>query len=157
MRGRRPVSNEQLFLEKVSPEPNTGCWLWMGATNSHGKYGTSWLNKKSCSAHRVSYMLFVGPIPEGLELDHLCRNTFCVNPRHLEPVTRLENIRRGTQGLKNRSKTHCKHGHPFDGINSYTDRFGKRKCRACQSEEWQAKKKGIKRSGTATYKTSQSI
>lgn len=73
------------------------CWAWQGsiAPNGYGKLGGSW-------AHRLSYETFVGPIPEGLDLDHLCRNRGCVNPDHLEPVTRKENLRRGLRGKRPR-------------------------------------------------------
>ena len=78
------------------PEPNTGCWLWTAALkNGYGRI-TMMNPKRKTAAHRVSYEAFVGPIPEGLTLDHLCRVRCCVNPAHLEPVTMRENIMRGT-------------------------------------------------------------
>ncbi len=106
-----------------------GCVEFTGST-SHG-YGTVRAGGKVKKAHRAMYELMVGPIPEGLEIDHLCRNRVCVNPGHLEPVSRLENIRRGTQGEFWAAKTHCKQGHPFDAENTYVN-SGKRACRTCR-------------------------
>jgi hypothetical protein len=86
--------------------------------------------------HRVAYELLVGPIPEGLELDHLCRNTRCVNPEHLEPVTGRENLMRAVSSwaAKNAAKTHCPQGHPYDEENTKVKRDGGRACRACGRE-----------------------
>lgn len=117
----------------------TGCWEWTGSTNGVG-YGQ--LGKGEVMgtryAHRIAWMLFVGAIPEGADLDHLCRNRGCVNPAHLEPVTRAENLRRGdTNGAKKRL-THCPKGHPYDGENLYLPPargrhvHGGRECRACR-------------------------
>ncbi len=75
--------------DKIMPEPNSGCWFWLGAL-SRG-YGSL----KNARAHRVAYEMTIGPIPEGLVIDHLCRVTSCVNPDHLEAVTQAENVRRG--------------------------------------------------------------
>ena len=85
----------------------SGCWLWQGYKNPKG-YGIAGHNGKICRAHRVMYEELVGPIPEGLDIDHLCRVRHCVNPDHLEPVTRRENILRGLHG---RLKLFCNQGH----------------------------------------------
>lgn len=107
-----------------------GCWNWLGRPHSRG-YGRLYVGGRALFAHRISYLLFVGPIPPGLHIDHLCRNRLCVNPAHLEPVTCAENIRRGEPGKARRELTHCKHGHAFDEANTYRRRNGGRGCKAC--------------------------
>lgn len=102
--------------DKISPEPNSGCWLWTGHHNSAG-YGHIHYIGKVRRAHRVVYGLLKGELSKDLQIDHLCRNRACVNPDHLEEVTRRENIKRGSCGEANKKKTHCKHGHPLSGYN----------------------------------------
>lgn len=118
--------------DKISPEPNTGCWLWTACINTSGYAGLWWDGKKR-EAHRVVYELAVGPVPAGLQLDHLCRVRSCVNPEHLEPVTPKENVHRGmgTAGIHFR-KTHCVNGHKFDELNTRKTKEGWRVCRACK-------------------------
>jgi hypothetical protein len=107
------------FLSKVLPEPNSGCWLWMGAVNTTG-YATFWFEGKSHAGHRFLYERLFGPQP-GLEIDHECRVPSCVNPQHLESVTVEENNRRRTGlGKGNRKKTACRNGHPLSGANLET-------------------------------------
>lgn len=79
-------------IRSTPVDPDTGCWIWTGATSVG--YGRIRVDGRLDMAHRVSYQLFVGQIPEGLDLDHLCMNRRCCNPSHLEPVTRAENMRR---------------------------------------------------------------
>ncbi len=110
-------------------EPTDTCWEWRGLKDEHG-YGRFSFNGRLRQAHRVSYVLLVGSIPKGLQLDHLCRNKGCVNPKHLEPVTHGENLRRGNN--RNRVKTHCVHGHPFDLFNTVFDERGHRQCKVCK-------------------------
>jgi len=122
------------FWNKVQAEPNSGCWLWTGyLTRGYGQFN---IDGQMHRAHRLAYERLVGPIPESLDIDHICRIRNCVNPEHLEPVTRAENIRRGTTGQatgqRNQAKTHCTRGHPYSGDNLYTHPAGGRKCRACQ-------------------------
>lgn len=109
-----------------------GCWEWLGHRNQSG-YGRFWLLGRYEVAHRVSYELFVGPIPVGLTLDHRCRNRGCVRPDHLEPATLRENILRGQGvGVRNAAKTHCPQGHPYDATNTHRTAQGRRRCRACE-------------------------
>ena len=118
------------FWSKV--EKTDGCWLWHGTINSRG-YGVFWLNDQNRPAHTIAYTLVVGPIPDGLVPDHLCRVRRCVRPDHLEPVTPGENVLRG-QGLaaQNAGKTHCSRGHPFDVQNTLISTGGRRICRTCR-------------------------
>jgi hypothetical protein len=88
-------------------------------------------------AYRTSYEAFSGPIPTGLQLDHLCRVPACVNPAHLEPVTQAENIRRGKVGEHNASKTHCPRGHEYSSSNTYKMKNGGRRCRTCAIKQMQ--------------------
>jgi hypothetical protein len=104
-----------------------GCWWWKGGKHEKG-YGRFWFADRVQPAHRIAYELLIGLIPDGLQLDHLCRTPSCVNPAHLEPVTRLENLRRGIH--VNRSKTHCPAGHAYDAENTYIE-GGRRHCRIC--------------------------
>lgn len=110
-----------------------GCWVWQGSLNPKG-YGSCRLGKRTALAHRASYMVFVGPIPDGLTIDHLCRNRSCINPAHLEAVTHRENLLRGhTVTAANAAKTHCVHGHEFTPENTYLGPTGSRACRVCRS------------------------
>jgi hypothetical protein len=134
MRGKQQSRDlAERFHALVTCEPNTGCWLWTGATRGKG-YGGIRAYGKDAYAHRVSYELFRGPIPPGLVIDHLCRVHCCVNPDHLEVVTTLENVRRGVGLASERYllRTHCRYGHPFVSGNIYVDRDGRRKCKACR-------------------------
>lgn len=124
------MTDEERFWPKVSR--SDGCWEWTGSCFIPQGYGRFWMGgTKYVRAHRFAYELLVGPIPDGLVLDHLCRNRKCVRPDHLEPVTQGENVLRGV-GLPavNVAKTHCIHGHEFTEANTY--RCGNaRNCRAC--------------------------
>jgi hypothetical protein len=113
-------------VQRWTVDPESGCWLWVGVVNAAG-YGQSGRGY----AHRVNYEDTVGPVPEGLELDHLCRVRHCVNPAHLEPVTHAENMRRSVL-----ARTHCRKGHPYEGDNlmSVSTRPNARICRTCRHE-----------------------
>jgi hypothetical protein len=105
------------------------CWEWQGARDPDG-YGSISCGKTTMRAHRLSYELHVGPIPNGLTLDHTCNNPSCVRPDHLEPVTSRENVIRAN---KRRGPSHaCRRGHEFDAENTYVDPSGVRVCRACR-------------------------
>lgn len=106
----------QRFWSKVDDHNEEVCWPWQGGSVRDG-YGQFHLHaRRKVQAHRYAYEQLIGPIPEGLTLDHLCRNRLCVNPKHLEPVTHAVNILRG-QGTsaRNAQKTHCVHGHECGG------------------------------------------
>lgn len=120
-----------LIIDRIAIDD--GCWEWTGYVNVRG-YGALKYRGKVLAAHRVSYELFVGPIPGGLQLDHLCRNRSCVRPGHLEAVTaRVNTLRSLNPAAINSRKTHCKHGHPFSGRNLYVNPNGERACRACRN------------------------
>lgn len=112
-----------------------GCWEWTGTRNDSG-YGVV----RKQRAHRAVYELMVGPIPDRLTLDHLCRNRACVRPDHLEPVTREENVRRGIHG-GNALKTHCPAGHLYDAIRP-NGRYLARRCTTCEADRRRARRIG---------------
>jgi hypothetical protein len=132
------------FWSYVEQEPNSGCWLWTGAINGCG-YGFISVSGEMHRAHRVAFELCRGAIPEGLQLDHLCRVRRCVNPDHLDPVSQRENVLRGT-GITaaNAAKTHCPRGHAY-ADNAYV-RPGRtdRECRLCNKERHQRYRQAIK-------------
>lgn len=105
------------------------CWLWAELKTGSG-YGRVYLRGMQY-AHRVVYSLIVGPIPDGMTLDHLCRVRHCVRPAHLEPVTQAENARRGATAVRNRAKTHCPRGHEYTPENTRWYRNARR-CKACK-------------------------
>ena len=162
MSGYRPTSGVQekdrkRFMDKVNVNDETGCWEWTAST-SGGGYGMFQIQGSQFMAHRVSYELNVGPIPEGLTLDHLCHNPdecknenhndcphrACVNPEHLEPVTMRENNMRAYSFTTiNLAKDACPSGHPYDEENTKWYQ-GRRYCRACHkihSREWARRKR----------------
>jgi HNH endonuclease len=127
----RAFFRERLLTLSI-PEPNTGCWLWtLGAR--HWGYGALVKNGRSHPAHRLSYEIFVGPIPDGMTIDHLCRVPACVNPDHLEAVTMEVNNLRRRRELFGRPQTHCIYGHPFSGDNVRIAKNGHRTCKKCDA------------------------
>lgn len=133
------------FWSKTRFEPDTGCFEWTAYRNPRGGYGRFKRHGKLEVAHRVAFELTVGEIPDGLTLDHLCRNTACVNPLHLEPVSMTENIRRGTQGADQRAKTHCPQGHPYDEANTYINPRRQRVCRTCGRDKMRERRRSERR------------
>lgn len=114
-----------------------GCWLWTGRKNNVG-YGSMTMQTpegpRARGVHRVAYEHYVGPIPAGKQIDHLCRVRLCFNPEHLEPVTPRENVMRSPVALAalNAAKTHCPQGHAYTPENTYHQKAGGRLCRTCQ-------------------------
>lgn len=129
------------FWKKV--EKTEGCWLWTASLDGKG-YGQlqvgTLAKPKMKRAHRISYELAHGEIPEGMVIDHLCRQTRCVNPEHLEAVTFQENLLRGNGG---RLRTKCAKGHDFSPENTAI-RGGKRKCKQCARDWAKAYKAKVK-------------
>jgi hypothetical protein len=136
--GRPPTPEAERFWRHVVKTDT--CWLWTGSADRHG-YGRFTLNdhrnikQRTKLAHRYAYEELIGPIPEGLVLDHVkargCANPSCVNPAHLEPVTQRENTLRG----KAATKTHCKRGHLYDEANTGFTTQGHRRCRTCARDK----------------------
>lgn len=116
-----------------------GCWRWTGQTDKDGYGIVSPYRQNQKKAHRVSFELFEGPIPAGMQIDHLCRVRSCVNPDHLLPVTCHENIVRGDTGTRD-ARTACPAGHPYDEINTLRNARGHRQCRTCHRERERARR-----------------
>lgn len=112
------------------------CWPYLGATSyGYGRHIVDTTTKATRAAHRLAYESVHGPVPDGLVLDHLCRNRGCCNPAHLEPVTSGENTRRGyAPAAINARKTHCKNGHELTPENLCDQADGRRRCRICERE-----------------------
>lgn len=133
------------FWAKVQIDASTECWQWIAANNGEG-YGRYWHNGRLTGPHRVAYETLVGPIPEGLELDHLCRNTACVNPEHLEPVDRYENARRAGAFRPESLRTHCPQGHEYSPENTRVSRRRRgnhinRICKTCEAASQQHRRR----------------
>lgn len=139
----------QRFWRKVNIDLNTRCWVWQGAHTSRG-YGNFWNGVRAVKAHRFAYESFIGTIPDGLVIYHLCCNTSCVNPSHLEAVTQYQNMRRGTvfQASAERQlrKTHCPKGHAYTGENLYVQpSTGSRYCRKCHADRERNRRRSVVR------------
>jgi hypothetical protein len=132
------VLQEKLW-DRILPEPNSGCWLWDGGVSRTG-YGFVYLgggraNYAQVSVHRLVYEQLVGPISEGLVIDHKCRTRRCCNPDHLEAVPQRVNVLRGDAPVlaaaRQLAKTHCPQGHPYAGANLGVRKNGDRYCLEC--------------------------
>ena len=137
MSGFRPINDPPdtlpaRFVRKVHKAPS-GCWLWAGAKRLRG-YGRFIWRGREVAAHRFAYVVARGEHAEGLELDHLCRQTACVNHEHLEAVAHRVNIARGDCGKHWRDKTRCPQGHAYAGANLYIAPDGGRACKQCSRE-----------------------
>lgn len=140
----------QRFWDKVVPESETGCWLWVGYTMPGG-YGQCRYEGKAALVHRITYDTLVGSIGPEKQIDHLCRQRSCVRPDHLEMVTHRENLLRGVGWSgENSRKSHCPRGHELAGNNlarSVWINYGHRKCRTCENarvREYNHKRKASK-------------
>jgi hypothetical protein len=147
--GWRRLSLDERFDEKWMVEPNTGCHLWLAATNAFG-YGQFKIPERQVPAHRFAYERKYGPVPHGLVLDHYaCDTPACCNPDHVRPVTNTENVLRSAICLWaiNARKTHCPRGHEFTSENTWSHK-GRRHCRACkraQSNAWKERSGYVER------------
>lgn len=148
-----PIAAFWLRVDKHGPvptfRPDLGpCWIWTGRRQEegYGRFGVRELTPSGTKlAHRAAYELTVGPIPDGLHLDHLCRVPACVNPSHLEPVTVKENTRRGLNGVL---RTHCSAGHELTEENTYLRASdNSRHCRTCRREQAAMRRKNGNKNG----------
>lgn len=147
-RGFYPIPVEERFWAKVDRRGPAECWIWLAArTGTGGRYGSFNADgrrkgkRTTVLAHVFAYELLIGPVPSGHDLHHLieegaCSSTLCVNPAHLEPVTRREHVRRGVRGFAaiNAAKERCIRGHVLIGENVYQTSTGGRGCEQCRSE-----------------------
>lgn len=130
----KPKPVRERFYAKTQRDEATGCLNWTASVSGlRLMYGRFTIDGRRAMAHRVAWMLEVGPIPEGYEIDHLCRNPLCVEVYHLEPVPpRVNRLRAPSPSTVNATKTECPAGHPYDGENTYWDKDGGRDCRECR-------------------------
>lgn len=143
----RPVRTDEEwttdFIARIRHD-QSGCWVWMGYIGTQG-YGQASLRRRDEYVHRLSHELWVGPIPDGYDVDHLCHNRDvaceggitclhrrCVNPDHLEAISKKENRRRQRNVIEQMNRTHCPQGHPYDDENTISVRGNGRNCRQCR-------------------------
>jgi hypothetical protein len=124
----QPEQFKEKLLSKLAL--SNGCWVFTDSLDKDG-YGRMRCGDKKVRTHRLSYEIFIGSIPEGMVIDHLCRNRSCANPDHLEAVTTKENILRGETGHILKNKTHCPQGHEYNKVNTRVKPTGHRSCKEC--------------------------
>lgn len=156
----KPKAIEERFFNRVSPEPNSGCWLWDGAVAAGNKgthfYGRFWNGSRLVAAHRQAWSLLIGPIPAGSHVLHKCDIPQCVNPDHLFLGSHADNMADMTaKGKSHRGKTHCKRGHPFDEQNTrWVQKQGYigRQCRTCANQSGKMSKRRLRAKTPTTWK-----
>jgi hypothetical protein len=154
--GVQPTPAIVRLMRRIRITSADGCWEWPGTASKDG-YGSIAVGSRTDGSramrptHRVTFEHYVGSIPVGHELDHLCRNRSCCNPAHLEAVTHAENMRRSVVGDVARARqlaiTHCPQGHPYDGVNLYVDPQGARNCRTCRRARNRARRAATRSEG----------
>lgn len=147
---------EVRFAQKYRVDEESGCWVWTAGLMSNGYAQFRQSTSKNGHGHRFAYEHFVGSVPKGYTIDHLCRNRACVNPEHLEAVPhRINVLRSKNAAAKNAVKTHCPKGHPYDRANTYSNpKTGRRSCRACMlvaTKKWRAEHKDEHRAYQRKY------
>lgn len=152
-RGKKPRLLRERFEESFSID-KSGCWVWEKALDAAGYGRLKIIGGGIEYAHRISYRFYIGEIPIGTEIDHLCRNRSCCNPEHLEAVTHRENVLRSpiSVAAMNRMKIHCKVGHVFDIENTRIAKNGCRNCKICFRKKDIESKKRCKRYGSVYWK-----
>ncbi len=133
------MSAAERILRAVHLDEVTGCWVWTRYLDASG-YGRLRVDGRKTLAHRAAFELLRGPIPEGLQIDHLCRRRACVNPDHLEPVSLQENVARGLSGAAQAARTECPQGHPYTPENTIQHSSGFRRCRICHNAQGRARR-----------------
>lgn len=127
---QRFMDNVEILGDKDDPD---ACWRWLGSSTKEGYGLFTVMPKVRVTAHRFSYIVFNGPMPEDTEPHHTCDNPWCVNPRHLEAMTHYENFLRGKSEAAQKARwSYCKRGHPFTEENTGTDHRGNRFCKTCR-------------------------
>jgi hypothetical protein len=129
------------LYSRIRIDSSNGCWNWIGAI-SNNRYGSLYWDGRMQKTHRIAWILKNGKIPVGMDLDHLCRNTRCCNPSHLEVVTRSENLRRSPLMDRKSQNTHCPSGHEYGGQNLRLTKKGYRVCKTCMRQhtrDWRAR------------------